>query len=344
MQERKVRMNKSMRFLAVFALVAGMFAAGGRGVAAEEFTLTAGTNNDVTHPYYIGLTRMGEIMEERSGGRLKLTIFPSSQMGGERDMIEALQMGSLDITLVSTAPLSNYTDVFQVLDLPYIFRSYEHAFAVLDSDLGREMLDTLEDSGIIGLQFFENGLARLETPTLTTKPSEMAGRKIRSMENVMQVDAYNALGANGIAMAFSEVPTALQTGVLDALGLTYPTLWTMSFYTSVPYILETGHFYYSAPLLISKMTYDRLPADLQKIVRDAAAETRDFQRKYNHQYEYDMLQELLKNGVTHTTEFDRQAWIDAMVKPIYEKYVGEGKLIDPAVVARVEAMDPAAKK
>ena len=329
--------------MAVFVMMTGIFVACGSGSGSAgdaTFMLTAGTNNDITHPYYIGLTRMGEIMEERSGGRLKLTIFPSSQMGGERDMIEALQMGSLDITLVSTAPLSNYTDVFQVLDLPYIFRSYEHAFAVLDSELGREMLDSLEENGIIGLQFFENGLARIETPMLVTKPSEMAGLKIRSMENVLQVDSYNALGANGIAMVFSEVPTALQTGVLNALGLTYPTLWTMSFYTKVPFILETGHFYQAAPLLFSKITYDKLPPDLQQIVKDAAAETRDFQRKYNHQYEYDMLQILLANGVTHTTDFDRQAWIDAMVKPIYEKYVGEGKMIDPAVVARVQAMDP----
>ena len=338
-------MKKSIGLFSVFALMIGIFMSCGvkSGMAGEVFNLNAGTNNDVTHPYYVALTHMGKLMEERSGGRLKLTIFPSSQMGGERDMIEALQMGSLDMTLVATAPLSNYTDDFQVLDLPYIFRSYEHAFSVLDSEIGRGMLDSLEPSGIIGLQFFENGLSRIETPMLVTKPSEMAGLKIRSMENMLQVDAYNALGANGIAMAFGEVPTSLQTGVLTALGLTYPTLWTMSFYTSVPYILETGHFYSAAPLLFSKITYDKLPADLQQIVKEAAADTRDFQRQYNHQYENEMLQVLLKNGVTHTTDFDRQAWIDAMVTPIYEKYVGVGKMIDPAIVAKVEAMDPANK-
>ena len=315
---------------------------GKSGGGNAEFSLTGGINLDTDHPYYKGMVKFAELMEEKSNGRITMKVYPSAQLGNERDVVEALQMGSVDVTLISAAPLSNFTDDFQVFDFPYIFSGREHAYKVLDSELGKTMLDNLENYDLIGLEFLENGFYWISNNKGIEHPSDMKGVKIRSLENQMQVDAYNQTGANGIAMAFSEVFTALQNGTLDATGLTPSVIGSQKMYTVQNTVTATDHFYAAAPLLMSKKTYDSMPEDLQKVVREAAQEARDYQREESQKYDQAKIDEM-KDAGTKIVEVDKSEWEEDMVPAIYDKYVGKGKLIDPEIYQQIKDMDPEAK-
>lgn len=309
-------------------------------VAGEEkFELLGGINLDTEHPYYLGMVKFAELMEEKSEGRITMTVYPSSQLGNERDVVEALQMGSVDVTLISAAPLSNFTDDFQLFDFPYIFSDRAHAYAVLDSEIGRTMLDNLDAYDLVGLEMLENGFYWISNNKEITHPEDMKGIKIRSLENNMQVDAYNFTGANALAMAFSEVFTALQNSTLDATGLTPSVIGSQKMYTVQDYVTATDHFYAAAPLLMSKKTYDSMSEELQQIVRESAQEARDYQREQSALFDEAKIEEMVAAG-TEVIEVDKAEWIEAMVTPTLEKYVGEGKLIDADLYQQVKDMDP----
>ncbi len=305
-----------------------------------EYQWTCGVNLPTDHPYYTGCVKFGELMNEKSGGRISLEVYPSAQLGNERDVVEALQMGSVDFTLISAAPLSNFTDDFQVFDFPYIFSSPEHAYTVLDSEIGRNMLDNLSSYDLIGLEFLENGFYYISSNKKVVHPEDMKGIKIRSLENQMQVDAYNNLGANGIAMAFSEVYTSLQNATLDATGLTPAVIGSNNIDQVQKYCAATDHFYAAAPLLMSKVTYDSLDEELQQVVREAAEEARDWQREESQKYNEEMLKKIKDNGC-EVVEVDKEEWKEAMVPAIEKAYVGEGKLIDPDIYKQIQEMDTA---
>lgn len=310
------------------------------GASGEaEYNWTCGVNLPTDHPYYTGCVKFGELMNEKSGGKISLEVYPSAQLGNERDVVEALQMGSVDFTLISAAPLSNFTDDFQVFDFPYIFSNTEHAYTVLDSEIGETMLNNLENYDLIGLEFLENGFYYISSNSKVEHPADMKGVKIRSLENQMQVDAYNNLGANAIAMAFSEVYTSLQNHTLDATGLTPAVIGSNNMDQVQSYCAATDHFYAAAPLLMSKATYDSLDAELQQVVREAAEEARDWQREESQRYNEEMLQKIKDTGC-EVVEVDKEEWKAAMVPPIEEAYVGEGKLIDPAIYKQIQEMDP----
>lgn len=312
------------------------------GSSDAEYQWTCGVNLPTDHPYYTGCVKFGELMNEKSGGRISLEVYPSAQLGNERDVVEALQMGSVDFTLVSAAPLSNFTHDFEVFDFPYIFSNTEHAYSVLDSEIGRTMLDNLENYDLVGLELLENGFYYISCDSKVEHPADMKGVKIRSLESQMQVDAYNNLGANGIAMAFSEVYTALQNGTLNATGLTPAVIGSNNIDQVQSYVAATNHFYAAAPLLMSKVVYDGLDEDLQKVVREAAAEARDWQRAESQKYNEEMLKKIKETGC-EIIEIDVDEWKEAMVPAVEEAYVGEGKLIDADVYQKIKDMDPTAK-
>lgn len=305
-------------------------------VAQEQvIEMIGGINLPTTHPYYTGLVKFGELMTEYSGGTLKLEVFPSAQLGNERDVVEALQFGTVDVTLISAAPLSNFTDDFQLFDFPYIFNSREHAYAVLDSDVGKNMLKNLEQFDLMGLGLMENGFYWVGATKPVEDVADMKGVKIRSLENEMQVYGYGQWGSNGIAMAFSEVPTSLSNGTLDAVGLTTSVIGVMGLANNVPYLTKTWHYYAAAPLLMSKATWDKMSANQQAAVLKAAEEAVDWQRAESAKCDAEWEAEMKKVGATFY-EPDLDAFYDAMVPGTYEAYVGEGKLIDADVYAQVK--------
>lgn len=324
-----MRINKMFVLIVCALLIMSMFTAcSSKQEAAKEenkpeekvYVWKAGHNLSTEHPYHLGLVKFGELMAEKSKGRIKLEVFPSTQLGNERDVIEALQMGTVDITLVSTAPLSGFSDDFLVFDLPYIFKDRPNAYKVLDGPIGQGILATLEKNKLIGLTFMENGFYNMTSSKKIVRPSDMKGVKIRSLENPLQVDTYNFIGANAIPMAFGEVFTALQNKTLDATALTYSVIGSQKIYTVQPYICDTWHFYAPASLLMSKVTWDGIPDDLKAIVKESAKEATDYQRKMSAEVDDKMYKIMKDYGIVFST-VDRQEWADAMIPKVYEKYV-----------------------
>lgn len=315
-------------------------AAGDKADTADKvYTLKAGHVLAPDHPYNLGLVKMAEIMEEKSGGRLKMDVFPSSQIGNERDLIEGMQMGTVDIALTSTAPLAGFVNEFLAYDLPFLFKDRETAIKVLDGEIGQESLDQIADSGLIGLSFWENGYFNIQNSKKPVKhPQDMKGLKIRTMENEVHMATFKALGSNPIPMAWGDAVTAMQQNAIDGCTLTPISYWTSSLQDAgQKYLTLTNHVYIPAPLLMSKKTYDSLPADLQTIIKEAAIEARDYERDLN-QGLVDKHLANIKGVGTQIIEVDQEEWRKALL-PVYDEFVPSK--IDPAFMKKIEAANNA---
>lgn len=271
------------------------------------------------HPYTIALKRFAEIVDKKTAGKLKVNVFHSSQLGNERDMIEALQLGTQQMALVSTAPLAGFTKQFLVLDLPFIFNDYKGAYKVLDGEIGQNLLKTLESQGIVGLTYWENGFRHVtNSKRPIQKPEDLASLKIRLMENPIHMDTFKAMGANPLPMAFGELFTALQQKTIDAQENPVTIIWTSRFYEVQKYCSLTGHFYAAAPLLVSKKFMDGLPADQQKALKEAAVEAREYERELLAQQNKDFISKL-KEKKMEVIEVDKGPFKEA-VKKVWAQY------------------------
>ena len=200
------------------------------------------------HPYHLGLLRFKELIEAKSGGRIAVDVFHSSQLGSERDLIEGLQLGTVQMTLISTAPLSGFTSDFLVFDLPFIFSSVKAARDCVDSEIGQKMLDQLASQGITGLCFFENGFRSITNSRRPIQtPADLDGIKIRTMENPIHMATFRTMKADPTPMAFGELFTALQQKTIDAQENPLAIVDTSKFYEVQDYLSLTEHFYSPAP-------------------------------------------------------------------------------------------------
>lgn len=297
---------------------------------SESNTSSPSGNNEVktirvghvlapNHPYTIGLEKFAELVAEKTDNAVKVEVFHSSQLGNERDMIEGLQLGTLEMALVSTAPLSSFTNDFLVFDLPFIFKDTVNARKVVDSEVGQDMLDQLESQKIIGLAYWENGFRSVtNNKRAIEKPTDLAGLKIRTMENPVHMESFNALGASATPMAFGELFTALQQNTIDGQENPLAIVSTSKFYEVQKYLSLTEHFYAAAPLLISESFFNGLSSEQQTAIKEAAIEGRDFERKTIDDMNVSLLKEIEDAGMLINTP-DKALFIEA-VKPVYEKF------------------------
>jgi len=291
----------------------------------EKFVIRAGIGLNDQHPQFKGLEVMKEYVERESNGRIEMQLFHSSQLGDDIQMMEALQLGSQEVTCPSTAPITSIDRRFMIFDLPFLFPTEEVASDLLDGDLGQELLDGLADHGLIGLAYWENGYRHLTNDVREVRtPADMNGLKIRTMENEVHLDFFRALGANPTPMPFGELFTAMQTGVVDGQENPVPTIALQNYPEVQDYTTLTGHVYSPFVLLMSKIFWDKLPADLQKVVEEGAIIARDEQRKINREYTEELKDELRNAGMTVTelTTEELKAFQDATM-PTIEKFKGQ---------------------
>jgi tripartite ATP-independent transporter DctP family solute receptor len=252
-----------------------------------------------------------------------IQIHHSRQLGDERQVVEGLQLGTIHLTVTSTGPLGGFVPEMNVLDLPFLFRDASHAYKVLDGEIGRGLLDRFDAIGIKGLAFWENGFRHITTSKKAIeRPGDLKGLKIRVMENRVHQAAFRQLGADATPMAWGEVFTSLQQGLLDGEENPIPIISTFKLSEVQKYLSLTGHVYSPAPLLMSKKSWDRLPPDLQKIVLETALEVARVQRTMNRAQEQKQLGELRAQGMTVIENPDRAAFREAM-KPVFEQFQGQ---------------------
>lgn len=287
----------------------------------ETFNLKAGHSLTEEHPYHIALVDLAKAVEERTDGKVKIEVFPLSQLGAERELTEALTIGTADMSISSTAPIVNFYPQIGILDLPFLFESREHAYKVLDGEVGQGLLKGLEDVGIIGLSWAENGFRHITNSKRDiTKPEDLEGLKIRTQENPIHLDAFTALGAKPTPMAWTEALTALQQGVVDAQENPIVVADTYKLYeANQTYMTLTGHLYSPAVIMFSKATWDKLPAEYQEILKEEAKKAGDRERELIAKSDEESLKVLKEKGVKIIEDVDVVPFREA-IKSVYDKY------------------------
>ena len=300
--------------LAVLLLIVGTAA------FAAEFTLKLGHIADPQNPYAQGAVKFSELVKEKTGGAVDVQVFPSSQLGNQRDLIEGLTFGTVDMTLTSTAVLGNFLPQAAVFDLPFIFRDIPHAYKALDT-VGMEICKPLEQRGIKVLAMWENGVRHMTNNRNPIRvPEDMKGLKIRVMEQPIYIEMMKALGASPTPMAFGELFTAMQQGVVDGQENPAAHIWTSRFFEVQKYISLTAHTYSAEPLLISMSVWSTLPEKYRAAIQEAANEARDWQRDLCRKLENKFWDNIKASGKSEINDDVDKAAFMAATKPVWAMF------------------------
>lgn len=268
---------------------------------AAEFTIKAGHGAQTGHPTHVGLVQLAKMVKERSNGKLEIQVFPDRQLGEERELVEGLQFGTVDMTVVSTGPLGSFVGEINVLDLPFLFKNRSHAYSVFDGPIGDDLLAKFDPIGITGVAIWENGWRHLTTKKPVKSPDDLKGLKMRTMANPIHIAAFKALGAGPVPMAWGEVYTSLDQGVIEAQENPITVIYTNSLWEVQSYVTLTGHVYGPHLVLISKKSLAKLPKDLQHILISSAQETSSFQRQVSIALEAEQSLLLKQKGMNINT-------------------------------------------
>lgn len=296
---------------------------------AAPITLKLGHIAEPENPYGQGATHFAQLVKERSNGAINIQVYPSSQLGNQRDLVEGLTFGTVDMTLTGTAVLGNFVPEVSIFDLPFLFRDVQHAYKALDT-VGMALCKKGEERGMITLAIWENGVRHMTNnvrPIVT--PADMKGLKFRVMEQPVYIEMMKALGASPTPMAMSELYTALQKGVIDGQENPLAHIATKRFYEVQKFISLTGHTYAPEPVLISTLAWKKLTPDQQALLRKAAEDTRDWQRKLCRELEGKFLKTILDSGKSQVNDnVDKDAFAKATrsVWDIYTKRFGDANL------------------
>ncbi len=298
----------------------------------ESYEIGFGIGLAEDSPQALSVDYFGEILAERSGGRITVNLFPNSQVGDDLQMMNALQSGSLEMTYPSTSPATSIVPELQLFDLPFLFPTPEDADEVLDGEIGQGMLDAFDGSGIHALAFAENGYRQLtNSQRAVATPEDVSGLRVRVMENPIQVSIWETLGANPTSMAFGEVFSALEQGVVDGQENPWSTILTSRFDEVQSHGSETRHVYTPFLILIGEDFYDGLSPEDQQLITEAAEQARDYQRTISREYSDYAKEQLAERGM-EVTELDEEqlAAFQEAVQPVYDQWQDEigAELID----------------
>ncbi|MGM8212267.1 TRAP transporter substrate-binding protein [Virgibacillus sp. W0430] len=265
-------------------------------------------------------------LEEESDGRLTVELFPNGSLySSDREAVEAVQLGNVEMTIPALAAVSSFNKKFMVFDLPFLFDDYEAAYKALDGEMGQKLLDELSNNDLKGLVYAENGFRHISNNEGPVEaPEDLKGLKFRTMENPLQTDTFKQFGANASPFAFGELYTALQQGTYDAMEQPISLLYTNKFYEVQDYLTLSSHFYAATILLMNNDFYNNLPEDLQELVMEKAEEYRTEQREIAQKQDSEWLEILKEEGmqVNELTPEQKKAFREA-VQPVYDKYTPE---------------------
>ncbi len=304
-------------------------AIGGLAATALSLQVQAATEVNLGHTlstgshYGVGAQAFKETLENLSDGEFTVNEHAAGSLGGERAMIEGLQIGTVDIVITSTGPLGNFVPETYVLDLPFLFEDYDQARCVLDSDLGDELLEKMGEHDLVGLAWSENGFRHLTNSLReVNSPEDAEGLKVRTMENRVHQEAFRQLGANPTPMAFPELFTALQQGTVDGQENPITVIVATNFWEVQDYLSLTGHVYSPAAILGSPILLDGLSDEERDWFEQAAQAAAEATRAEVTRLEEEGVALLREKGMTVNTDIDT-APFQAAVEPAYEIYTDE---------------------
>jgi tripartite ATP-independent transporter DctP family solute receptor len=292
---------------------------------ATEFR-SADIHNSDDYPTVVAVKAMGKSLEARSGGKFRIKVFNKGALGSEKETIDQLKIGALEMARVNVSPMNSVCPLTQVPTMPFLFRSVAHMRKALDGAVGEEILKSCEAQGFVGLAFYDSGARSIYAKKPIKTLADAKGLKIRVQQSDLWVALVGAMGANATPMPFGEVYTALKTGLVDAAENNYPSYESTRHFEVAKYYNKTEHSMAPEILLFSKKVWDGLSADEQKQIRAAAKESVIFMRKLWDEREEKSLA-LVKAGGAQIIEVDKASF-QAAASPVYAKFLKDPKLQD----------------
>ena len=310
-------------------LLAASLAVGFVASAAAQTTMRINISVAQNSHQGVGIDTFAREVEKRTGGRYKIQTFYSGALGAERESIEAVQLGTQELTLTSTGPVPNFVPEARILDIPFLFRDKAHARAVLDGPIGQEMLGKFDSKGFKALAWAENGVRHMtNSKRPVNSPDDLKGLKMRTMENPVHVTAYKGLGIVTTPMAFTEVFTALQQGTVDGQENPLSVIMAAKFEQVQKHLSLTGHVYSPAIFLMNKGMFDKLSAADKQHFLDAAKEAVKANRARVDEDDARGVTELRSKGMQVIENVDKSKFVATLgpVNAEFERQFGKANI------------------
>jgi tripartite ATP-independent transporter DctP family solute receptor len=271
------------------------------------------------YPTVVALKSMGQSLEKMSGGKFKIKVFNKGALGTEKETIDQVKIGALDMVRVNVAPMNGVCPMTMVPTMPFLFHSVEHMRKSLDGPVGDEILNSCESQGFVGLAFYDSGARSIYAKKPIKTVADVKGLKIRVQQSDLWVALVNAMGANATPMSYGEVYTGLKTGLIDAAENNIPSFDTAKHVEAVKFYSKTEHSMAPEILLMSKVTWDKLSKSEQDMVRQAAKESVKVEREKWDEQEAKSLANVKAAGA-QIVEVDKRSF-QAVMQPVYDKFI-----------------------
>lgn len=307
---------------AVAALAVGMTGCTKKNAKESKMVLRYAENQPQDYPTTQAAYKFAEMVEQKTNGRIHIDVYYGAQLGDEKSVIEQLQFGAIDFTRVSISPLSEFDKSLNVLQLPYLYKDAAQMWRVLDGELGEKFLSNVSSSNLIGLSWFDAGARNFyNSKRPVTKLADLKGLKIRVQESQLMMGMVAAVGANATPMAYGEVYSALQTGVIDGAENNWPSYESTSHYEVSKYYVLDEHTRVPEMQMISKKTWEKLSPEDQKIIKECALESAKIERELWAAKEK-ASEEKVKAGGAVITELEpgEKEKFQAAMAPLYAQF------------------------
>ena len=322
--------SKLIRLTAMFSLLA----AGGAALAQDiqERTIRFGHLNNADHPTSAGVKKFAELVAAKSGGKITVKEYPSSQLGNELQQQAALQGGVQEMLVASTTSLAGIVKEFGLFDFPFLFSNARQADAMVDGPLGKMISGKLAEKGVVVLGFFDLGFRNVTNGKRPiTKAEDLEGLKLRVIPNPVFLETFKTFKANPIPMPFAELYGALESKAVDGQENPYSVILSSKFYEVNKYVSATNHVYATNPVQVSKRFWDKLSPVEQKLLQEAAIEAQNYQRVVSREAASKAVGELKAKGMIYNDIAPAEiARMRAEVRPVYDKFAAS---YDPAVMS-----------
>ena len=304
--------------------------------ANANTTLRFGYEAPRSDTQHAAAQKFNELLKEKTKGEIKLTLFPDSTLGNAQTMIAAVRGGTVDLEMSSSSNFTGLEPTLNVIDIPFIFQNREHAYAVLDGEIGQSLLDKLDAQGLKGLAFWEGGFrAFSNSKHPVTKPEDIKGLKVRTNQNPMYIQAFSILGANPVPMPLSELYTALETKAVDAQEHPIGIVWSSKLYEVQKYMSFTNHGYTPLLVVMNKAKFDGLSPELQKALLESAREAGKYQRQLNLDNEQGIIEKMKKAGIEFVENLDTKAFKEAVETETRKAFIEKN---GPELVQKIDAL------
>lgn len=340
--------KKGLAVLSMSFMLAGLLAAcgggddsatktsgGGDGDAKDPIVLKLADNQPEDYPTVVGDKEFAKLVEEKTDGQVKVEVYAGGQLGDEKSVIEQVQLGTIDFARVNASPLAEFSKDLGVLSMPYLFRDADHMWSVLNGDIGEDLLAGMEESNMRGLVFYDSGSRNFyNSKHPVEKPEDLKGLKIRVQQSALVVDMVESLGASATPMAYEEVYSGLQTGVIDGAENNYPSYYSVNHYEVAKYFTLDGHSRVPEILMISSKVWNDLSEEHQKAIKEAAMESQEAQKTAWADLENEAKEKVEAAGNEVVEITDTAPWREA-VQPVYDKHGGAYK----EYIEKIEAVE-----